>query len=176
MSNTTISPSAGAAGVAGNPAATVLAGVLAAGWSGLAEGAIGAPIAAPANGVRQAKFSVSGTFGAGGAVAIEGSPDGINWTELGIISSASAPAVGAASNAALKAGPPKAVPTGTASINSVSGVTVPSVPAVPNDSLVVAVTDPSSGAPTNFFQPVVTGGDGTTSLNVSAQLSSVGAI
>jgi len=176
MSNTSISPGAGSSSVAGGPAATVLAGILSAGWSALAEGASGAPIQAPSNGVRQARFSVSGTFGSGGSIAIQGSPDGINWTQLGILSSASAPAVGAASTAALKVGPPKAVPTGTASINSVSGVTVPSVPVVPNDSLVVAVTDPSSGAPTNFFQPVVQGGDGTTALNVTAQLSAVGAI
>jgi len=175
MSNTTISPTVGAAAVAGGPAATILAGVMLAAWQALAENASGAPIQSP-SGVRQAKFTASGTFGAGGVVAIEGSPDGINWTELGIISSASAPAVGAASNAAMKAGPPKAVPTGTATINSVSGVTVPSVPAVPNDSLVISVTDGTSGPPVQFFQPVIQGGDGTTSLSVTAQVSSVGAI
>lgn len=175
MSNTTISPSVGAAAVAGGPAATTVAGILAAGWSGLAQNASGAPIQCPP-GVRQAKFSVSGTFGSGGVVAIEGSPDGVNWTELGITSSASAPAAGAASNAALKAGPPKALPTLTATINGVAGVTLPSVPAVPNDSLIVSVTDGTSGPPVQFFQPVVQGGDGTTSLAVTAQVSSVGAI
>jgi hypothetical protein len=175
MSNTTITPTVGAAAVAGNIAATVLAGILTAAWSGLAENASGAPIQSPGN-VMQAKFTASGTFGAGGVVAIEGSPDGVNWTELGTISAANVPAVGAVANAAVKAGPPNAVPTGTATINSVSGVTVPSVPAVPNDSLIVSVTDGTSGAPIRYFQPVVQGGDGTTSLAVTAQVSSVGAI
>ena len=175
MSNTTISPTVGAAAVAGGPAATTLAGIMSAAWQALAENASGAPIQSP-SGVRQAKFTASGTFGSGGVVAIQGSADGINWSTLGTLSSASAPAAGSASNAAMKAGPPRAVPTLTASINSVAGVTLPSVPVVPNDSLIVAVTDLTSGPPVQFFQPVVQGGDGTTSLNVSAQVSSVGAI
>lgn len=175
MSNTTISPSVGAAAVAGNITATTLAGILSAAWSALAENASGAPIAAPGN-VSQAKFTASGTFGAGGAVAIQGSSDGINWSTLGSISSASAPALGPASNPALKARPPLAVPTTTATINGVAGTTLPGIPSTPNGELIVAVTDGTSGPPTRFFQPVIQGGDGTTSLNVTAQVSSVGAI
>ncbi len=175
MSNTTITPTIGAAAVAGLLAATSVADILTAGWSALAENTTGAPIQPP-GGVMQARFSASGTFGAGGAVAIQGSADGLNWSTLGILASASVPALGAASNAALKAGPPKAGPSATATINGVTGVTVPSVPVVPNDSLIVAVTDGTSGPPTRYFQPVVQGGDGTTSLSVTAQVSSVGAI
>lgn len=175
MSNTSISPGAGNSSVAGGPAAQILAGIMTAAWSALAENASGAPIQPPGI-VRQAKFTASGTFGAGGIVAIEGSPDGINWTELGTISAANAPAIGAAPNAAVKAGPPNVVPTTTATINGVVGTTLPSVPSTPNGELIVAVTDPSSGPPTRYFQPVIQGGDGTTSLNVTAQVSSVGAI
>ena len=143
-------PSAGAAAVAGNPAALIAAAIATMGWS-LAQGAVGAPT--PLQAVRQAKFSVSGTYGAYGALQIQGSADGVNWSTLGGVNSDGS----GYSARASAAGELVVLPLG-------------------GGKLVIALTDCSAGEPVKYLRPVVQNGDGTTALSVVGQLSNLGAV
>jgi len=49
-------------------------------WAGLTNGATGA--AQPYLAWTQASFQVSGTFGSGGSIKLQGSNDGSNWFDL----------------------------------------------------------------------------------------------
>lgn len=55
-------------------------GVALATWASLANGEAGSPISLPR--YPDKTFQISGTFGAGGSVNIEGSNDGSNWNIL----------------------------------------------------------------------------------------------
>jgi hypothetical protein len=183
MANTTITPTIGAntlAGVAGAmglalaPAqaiatATGVAPSLTAAntlnpgtglpvsWSGLAAGAAGA--ATPPMAWRQAKFQVSGVFGAAGSLLIQGSPDGINWTALaGVSGPASADVTQATVNRALTGG---------------NGLQVIQLPGT--TTVVISITDwIGPGFP--FLRAAVQGGDGTTSLSVTGNVSTTGCV
>ena len=153
MSNTAIAPLVGSSLVSGNPLAVTngYPFVNSMGWSGLAQGAIGAPT--PLARFRQAKFTVSGTFGAYGALMLQGSPDGLNWTSLAEVSD---PVLAGASLSSGVQGGFKVI-------------------ALPNGVIVIAVTEGSMDG-FRFLRPSVSGGDGTTALNVVGQVSTAGSI
>jgi hypothetical protein len=137
VSNTTISPSAGSASLAGaalfmglalapggaslalNPssppispvspqaASTDAGGSLTATWTGLQNGFIGAPT--PARLSKAAAIQVTGTFGSGGSIKIQGSNDAVNWADV-----SASPLTGAGFFAALNALPRYLRPSCTA--------------------------------------------------------------
>jgi len=91
MSNTTITPTVGAitlAGVAPTPAQAYVPGQVNEGqgaqmtlqWNALPNGGAGQPSLVAQ--WRSAFFQVTGTFGSGGSVQMEGSNDGTNWVKL----------------------------------------------------------------------------------------------
>jgi hypothetical protein len=116
-------------------------------WSKLGQGAAGA--AAPLRAWRQAKFTVSGTFNSYANLAIQGSPDGVNWTNLAIVGDAVSPGVGCGA----------------------SGV---QVYAPGGGVLVLSALDRGWQWPN--LRPQVLNGDSTTSLNVVGNVSRTGAV
>lgn len=154
MSNTGIAPSVASATLAGNPIALAngFAPVNNMAWAGLAQGAVGAPT--PIARFKQAKFTVSGTFGAYGALVLQASPDGVNWTSIAEVND------------------PVLAGSQLANGGKEGGFKVITQP---NGVIVVAVTDSNMDG-FRYLQPVVQGGDGTTSLNVVGQISSAGAV
>jgi hypothetical protein len=116
-------------------------------WSGLGRGAAGA--ATPPLPWTQARFAVSGTFGSYGGLQIQGSPDGVNWTPLAAVNDPAVPGSALYKDGGL------------------------AITALPNGVLVLGVTM-DTGFP--YLRPVVQGGDGTTSLNVTGNVSTTGAV
>jgi hypothetical protein len=173
LSNTTITPSIGAATLAGVAAAMALgltpgqgrAAVtgnaptptavnpvmpgegLPVSWTGLGQGAAGN--SAPIRAWRQAKFTVSGTFNSYANLVVQGSPDGINWTNLAIVGDPVAPGCGCAA----------------------PGV---QVYAPGNGVIVLSALDMGWAYP--YLRPYVLNGDNTTSLNVVGNLAREGAV
>lgn len=175
MSNTTITPTIGAVAAAGvalamglaiapvsadpalaglAPTATAVAPVppafngLPLSWLALGQGTAGAafgPI-----GFTQVRLTVSGAFGAEGAVLIQASPDNVNWTTL--------------------AGMTSAVSSG-AQLGEAAGLRVTPIAG----GVVLSITDPSAQA-LRYLRPLVQNGDNTTALNVVGNLSTNGAV
>lgn len=185
MSNTTITPTVGAATAAGVAAALGLAlqspaqaqgalvGVaptvtatgavnppngLPVSWSGLRQNSVGA--AAPPSAWVQARFAVSGVFGSYGSLQIQGSPDGVSWTTLAATSGAANPDVTATTAN-------RAVATG--GLNGLQAIQLPS------GVLVLSMTD-LIGPAYLYLRPAVVGGDGTTTLTVTGNISTTGAV
>lgn len=154
MSNTGIAPLVSSALLSGNPLALAngFAPVNAMAWSGLAQGAVGA--STPIARFKQAKFTVSGTFGAYGALVLQASPDSVNWTNIAEVND---PVL---AGSQLGSGGTQG---GFKALTFANGV------------IVLAVTESSMDG-FSYLRPIVTGGDGTTSLNVAGQISTAGAI
>ncbi|MBS0379012.1 MAG: hypothetical protein JSS29_11045 [Proteobacteria bacterium] len=140
MSNTTITPNAGAVGIASDPqTAAVIApatqlrnftgGEIALVWAAMVLGAVGAAAPSPspaAAGLDSVCFAAEGAFGSGGTLTIQGSNDGVTWTTLTTIPAFTAP--GVSQPISLRTGP-------------------------------------------KYLRPVVTAGDTTTNISVSALLT-----
>jgi hypothetical protein len=152
----TIAPLQGGAAMAGLAAgiiannAVASPGGLPVSWSALGAGAIGA--ATPAAQWQQARFAVSGKFGSYGSLIIEGSNNNASWFALAGISDPTQLGYG------LYAG--------------YGGLTI----LTPSPGVVVlAVTDANMDRP-EYLRVRVANGDGTTSVNVSGNVSIVGAV
>jgi hypothetical protein len=175
MSNTAISPGAGAissAGIAASMALgiTPLQGVLAGAgkapsltaanvvnpaaglplsWSGLGQGAVGATVGP--YGWQQVRVSVSGTLGSYGQLVFYGSSDAVNWVGLGGVNDLVLPGFSL----------PSSGPFGG-----------PFIDAPGNGLIVISANDVGRFA---YLRPVVLGGDGSTNLNIQGTLNPGGA-
>ena len=149
MSNTTITPTAGAIALLGLAMAT--SPITNYSWAALAESSNGN--ATPNLGLwKQAKLTVSGTLGAGGAAVIQGSNDTSNWKSLATVSDLVAPGVVNYSGV-------------------VGGLTVEPQA---NGLVTLAITSWDDGF--KYLRATSTGGDGTTAISVNGMVSSEGAI
>jgi len=176
MSNTTITPTVGAATLAGVAAtlglavapvgaAATIAGVaptltdanvapagFPSSWSGLGAGAVGGAVGPLP--WQQIRVQVAGTFGSGAALVVQGSADGVNWTNLAAVGGANSPG--------------SALPTAFAN-SPYGGVTVS-----PLAGGVVLSAREDRRFP--FLRPAVVGGDGSTSLNLTGGVSTTGCV
>jgi len=174
LSNTTITPTVGAATLAGvalamglgisppqnlvavGGVAPTLAGTAGApafggqplSWSALKAGAAGA--SASVGAFAQARLLASGAFGSYGAALIQASPDNVNWTTLGAMTDAASPGVVLAGTPGLRVTP-------------IAG------------GVVLSVTDPQQNS-FRYLRAAVQGGDGETAVNVSGFVSPTGAV
>jgi hypothetical protein len=173
MSNTGITPTVGAAALAGvaavlglgiSPlgAAVKAAGVapVVAGGAGVGVGAVawslgaGAVGAATPAGWRQARLTVSGVLGTGASVIVQGSNDGISWTNLAGLADLVLPQPRAALySAGVFDGPAAYAPGGG-----------------------VLVLSNSDLSPFTYLRPTVQGGDGSTAVSITGNLNPGGAV
>ena len=176
MSNTTLTPTVAAAALAGvagamglgvapvggaaalpgvAPTATSVTPVIPRGglpvsWSALGQGAAGSSIG-PISWSQVRLKAPTGTYGSGGNLLVQGSPDGSTWTTL------------AATNGSVIAD----VTQVTTNRALAAGVVAN---ALPDGSLVVALADPGLSAAYRYLRVAVAGGDGSTSLSVAGNV------
>jgi hypothetical protein len=175
MSNTTITPTAGAAALAGVAAALLtplllvpgqgqlaVAGVaptatsvspavppdgLPVSWRSLGQGAAGA--ASPLRAWRQAKLIVSGTFNSYANLVIQGSPDGVTWTNLAMVGDAVSPGC---------------------------GCSAPGVQVYAPGGGVIFLSALDQGWQWPYLRPAVANGDNTTAITITGNLSRSGCV